>query len=51
MLTIDYANIRAYTNIINGLTLTYWHWGNPLWLPINDTIISFVARMEARNTG
>jgi hypothetical protein len=30
MLTIDYANIRAYTNIINGLTLTYWHWGLPL---------------------
>jgi diguanylate cyclase (GGDEF)-like protein/PAS domain S-box-containing protein len=27
MLTIDYANIRAYTNIINGLILTYWHWG------------------------
>jgi hypothetical protein len=34
MLTIDYANIKAYTNIINGLILTYWHWGNPLWLPL-----------------
>jgi putative two-component system response regulator len=30
MLTIDYDNIRAYTNIINGLILTYWHWGTDI---------------------
>jgi hypothetical protein len=36
MLTIDYANIRAYTNIINGLTLTYWHWGALARLVLNQ---------------
>ena len=37
MLTINYANIRAYTNIINGLILTYWHWGKGSYVKLKQT--------------
>jgi hypothetical protein len=37
MLTINYANIRAYTNIINGLILTYWHWGKGSYVKLKKT--------------
>jgi hypothetical protein len=34
---------------INMLRLTYWHWGNPLWLPLQNVKLNIWDYLYTQN--